>query len=74
MVYIFRIKLFLEQFGIPACVLNSELPVSSRYVIYVHHDKKHFVQITYTVQSPYNAMFGIQSTGASPVFTVCHKV
>ncbi|XP_045922929.1 probable ATP-dependent RNA helicase DDX56 isoform X3 [Micropterus dolomieu] len=26
----YRLKLFLEQFGIPACVLNSELPVQSR--------------------------------------------
>ncbi|XP_068562466.1 probable ATP-dependent RNA helicase DDX56 [Cebidichthys violaceus] len=26
----YRLKLFMEQFGIPACVLNSELPVQSR--------------------------------------------
>ena len=26
----YRLKLFLEQFGITACVLNSELPVNSR--------------------------------------------
>ncbi|XP_022536589.2 probable ATP-dependent RNA helicase DDX56 [Astyanax mexicanus] len=26
----YKLKLFLEQFGIPACVLNSELPVHSR--------------------------------------------
>lgn len=26
----YRLKLFLEQFGIAACVLNSELPVQSR--------------------------------------------
>ncbi|XP_049460718.1 probable ATP-dependent RNA helicase DDX56 [Epinephelus fuscoguttatus] len=26
----YRVKLFLEQFGIPACVLNSELPIQSR--------------------------------------------
>ncbi|KAF5906895.1 putative ATP-dependent RNA helicase DDX56, partial [Clarias magur] len=26
----YRLKLFLEQFGIPSCVLNSELPVHSR--------------------------------------------
>ncbi|XP_056129684.1 probable ATP-dependent RNA helicase DDX56 [Lampris incognitus] len=26
----YRLKLFLEQFAIPACVLNSELPVRSR--------------------------------------------
>lgn len=27
----YRLKLFLEQFAIPACVLNSELPVQSRW-------------------------------------------
>lgn len=27
----YRLKLFLEQFGVPACVLNSELPVQSRW-------------------------------------------
>lgn len=26
----YRLKLFLQQFGIPCCVLNSELPVNSR--------------------------------------------
>ncbi|WAR21208.1 DDX56-like protein [Mya arenaria] len=26
----YKLRLFLEQFGIPACVLNSELPVNSR--------------------------------------------
>lgn len=26
----YKLRLFLEQFGIPACILNSELPVSSR--------------------------------------------
>ena len=25
-----RVKLFLEQFGIPSCVLNAELPMASR--------------------------------------------
>lgn len=27
----YRLKLFLEQFGVPACALNSELPARSRY-------------------------------------------
>lgn len=27
----YKLKLFLEQFGIPVCVLNSELPATSRY-------------------------------------------
>lgn len=26
----YKLKLFLEQFGIPTCVLNSELPATSR--------------------------------------------
>lgn len=26
----YRLKLFLEQFGIPTCVLNAELPLGSR--------------------------------------------
>jgi len=30
----YRVKLFLEQFGIQSCVLNSELPYNSRYTIY----------------------------------------
>lgn len=29
----YRLKLFLEQFGIQSCVLNSELPHNSRYFI-----------------------------------------
>lgn len=28
----YRLKLFLEQFSIKSCVLNSELPLNSRYV------------------------------------------
>ena len=27
----YRLKLFLEQFSIKSCVLNSELPLNSRY-------------------------------------------
>lgn len=26
----YRLKLFLEQVGVPTCVLNSELPIHSR--------------------------------------------
>ena len=29
----YRLKLFLEQFSIKSCVLNSELPLNSRYVL-----------------------------------------
>lgn len=28
----YRVKLFLEQFSIKSCVLNSELPLNSRWV------------------------------------------
>ena len=30
----YRLKLFLEQFSIKSCVLNSELPLNSRYMIF----------------------------------------
>lgn len=29
----YRLRLFLEQFGIPACVLNGELPLQSRWAM-----------------------------------------
>lgn len=31
----YRLKLFLEQFSIKSCVLNSELPLNSRYVSFI---------------------------------------
>lgn len=31
----YRLKLFLEQFSIKSCVLNSELPLNSRYALLV---------------------------------------
>jgi ATP-dependent RNA helicase DDX56/DBP9 len=31
----YRVKLFLEQFGIRSCVLNSELPLNSRYMLLI---------------------------------------
>ena len=30
----YRVKLFLEQFGIRSCVLNAELPLNSRYCLF----------------------------------------
>ena len=33
-----RLKLFLEQFCIKSCVLNSELPHNSRYVLDKHYE------------------------------------
>ncbi|CAG8471484.1 15890_t:CDS:10 [Acaulospora morrowiae] len=35
----YRLKLFLEQFSIKACVLNSELPLNSRYHIVQEFNK-----------------------------------
>ncbi len=35
----YRVKLFLEQFGIKACVLNAELPLNSRYHIVEEFNK-----------------------------------
>lgn len=29
----YRLRLFLEQFSIPTCVLNGELPLRSRFVV-----------------------------------------
>ncbi|KZT71995.1 DEAD-domain-containing protein [Daedalea quercina L-15889] len=35
----YRVKLFLEQFGINSCVLNSELPLNSRYHVVQEFNK-----------------------------------
>jgi ATP-dependent RNA helicase DDX56/DBP9 len=35
----YRLKLFLEQFSIKTCVLNSELPLNSRYHIVQEFNK-----------------------------------
>jgi ATP-dependent RNA helicase DDX56/DBP9 len=46
----YRVKLFLEQFGIRSCVLNAELPLNSRYFFPSVHEL--------TRQNPYRR--GIQ--------------
>lgn len=33
----YRVKLFLEQFGIRSCVLNARLPLNSRYSLAPHN-------------------------------------
>ena len=33
----YRLKLFLEQFSIKSCVLNSELPLNSRHICFFYH-------------------------------------
>ena len=35
----YRLKLFLEQFSIKSCVLNSELPLNSRYHVVQEFNK-----------------------------------
>ena len=35
----YRLKLFLEQFGVKACVLNAELPLNSRFHIVQEFNK-----------------------------------
>lgn len=53
----YKLKLFLEQFGIPTCVLNSELPANSRcravtnfnsgtYDIIIASDEKALEEVT----------------------------
>jgi len=38
----YRLKLFLEQFGIHSCVLNSELPASSRcHIVQQYNEGKY---------------------------------
>ncbi|XP_015276596.1 PREDICTED: probable ATP-dependent RNA helicase DDX56 [Gekko japonicus] len=44
----YRLKLFLEQFSIPACVLNSELPVQSRCHIITQFNKGFYDYIVAT--------------------------
>lgn len=38
----YRLKLFLEKFGLRACVLNAELPINSRYSIVHEFNKGRF--------------------------------
>ena len=56
----YRIKLFLEQFGIRSCVLNSELPVNSRL-----HAVEEFNRGVYDIiiASDENEIVGDESSG-----------
>lgn len=38
----YRLKLFLEQFGIKGCILNSELPINSRLHIIDQYNKNYY--------------------------------
>ncbi|KAJ1597052.1 hypothetical protein NDA14_004341 [Ustilago hordei] len=44
----YRLKLFLEKFGLKACVLNAELPINSRYSIVEEFNKGRFDYIVAT--------------------------
>lgn len=44
----YRLKLFLEKFGLRACVLNAELPINSRYSIVEEFNKGKFDYIVAT--------------------------
>jgi ATP-dependent RNA helicase DDX56/DBP9 len=47
----YRLKLFLEQFSIKSCVLNSELPVNSRYHVVQEFNKGVYDYIIATDES-----------------------
>lgn len=47
----YRLKLFLEQFGIKSCILNSELPVNSRIHV-VQEFNKHVYDIIIATDEP----------------------
>ena len=48
----FRLKLFLEQFGLRTCVLNEELPVNSRFHIVEEFNKGRYDYIIATDANP----------------------
>ncbi|KAF2846787.1 ATP-dependent RNA helicase-like protein dbp9 [Plenodomus tracheiphilus IPT5] len=58
----YRVKLFLEQFGIKSCVLNSELPLASRLHI-VEEFNKNIYNIL--IASDETEILGSQETGES---------
>lgn len=66
----YRVKLFLEQFGIPACVLNSELPVQSRSHIITQFNQGFYDYIIATdeqsLADPTNASQAAAGKGKKP--------
>lgn len=63
----YRLKLFLEQFGIKACVLNSELPVNSRFHVVEEFDKGVYDMI---IASDENEVLGDEEQSGSGSSTV----
>uniref|UniRef100_A0A671YJU0 RNA helicase n=1 Tax=Sparus aurata TaxID=8175 RepID=A0A671YJU0_SPAAU len=58
----YRLKLFLEQFSIPACVLNSELPVQSRCHIITQFNQGFYDYIIATDEQSLSAPAGAAQT------------
>lgn len=58
----YRLKLFLEQFGLRTCVLNEELPVNSRFHIVQEFNKGKY---DYIIATDANASADLQSSEAS---------
>ena len=59
----YRVKLFLEQFGIRSCVLNSELPVASRLPIVDEFNKNVY---NILIASDETELLGIREDGSRP--------
>ncbi|KAL8869630.1 MAG: hypothetical protein Q9174_004127 [Haloplaca sp. 1 TL-2023] len=59
----YRVKLFLEQFGVKGCVLNSELPVNSRYHVVEEFNKNVYDII---IASDENEVLGDEESRGSP--------
>ncbi|KAI4203106.1 MAG: hypothetical protein LQ350_002154 [Teloschistes chrysophthalmus] len=59
----YRLKLFLEQFGVKACVLNSELPVNSRCHVVEEFNKSVYDII---IASDENEILGDEQGGKNP--------
>lgn len=59
----YRLKLFLEQFGIKSTVLNEELPVNSRYHIVQEFNKGVYDYIIATDESQFGADASVEEEG-----------
>lgn len=50
----YRLKLFLEQFSIKSCVLNSELPLNSRYIFSCYSENELMSSFRYHTVQEFN--------------------
>ena len=60
----YRVKLFLEQFGIRSCVLNAELPLNSRYPISLHQLMKDYTSSKNSIKE--STILSSQQTNPTP--------